>query len=943
MASVEDLVRQACSDLPPSCTQRVLQSLADHCVIFEPDLREVSDGQFAQMEVPVGIANRIKRFLGIGREVPQAKGPVSSHASKGAPSKPQILGRVRILEDKYGCRKGQTFYVSGRRDGKKPADACLVLETAGSTQNVSVPCNQEGRGWKWIFKGEHDTSTSSSSLFPYVRVCDDFLRDVAASLKEKEVPRDRPCTEDDIVRIPVACLRWTHGRINSKLQFAHGEQGGQSVLKLFDELLRGVQTPDTIDEPLDVVVQESEDEVHLFSISNRRLLPLLMLQSAQRSSTVYARCIIRPADAKFDDACQTSSVGLQIAPGNGESCHLGRPLFDHGRAAMKDIEEVAARHPEFVALDRLRLRQSGRAPSECSLTIAPPGQQEIEPPRSRRRIDVAAIALLVSPPASQNKPKRELWLFRDAAWSKASLPFTHRDQHIRLDRPNPQNPRHIQSHWELTPCAACAAGSEIVLATDDEVHRIVIGLGKSVPNRATDQAVPNKLSATSRIAVLRSNKLLTLTSQGSPNRPGEAALLAHLLNFSSRSWEPFRLVTADSESKKQQSTIQTDADVRRWAPAQQLPLARDYDVVEHIGEYVYLGSRKEQGDLWLQRICVRTGEIEVYRNGDRQQFSRSCCQAFGQWRQVHLQGGRERPACQFSDCQVTSTYLSEVMSAVFLVFDNHLHTLRLRVKNSEILDFDLTQLRAYFQSYPAYPDQAYRSHIDPYHMDSNIPLPKLTGKQCTQIDLELISLSKPELPSQKIGTLQDNQTGVLFSEYGRDDTHTWCNIHRAISQIACSNFVLAIALADRHDKEAVYVFMLSVDDSARFQAGWRISQGGTVSDLEASALELPAAFPCGLIRTGNVNFVGGQSVALLAASEASAQFDARAETWSSAPLVPSPALLNGSSTFVVPSHRKGLIWPVVDFRMLLPCGGQPLLGRRGLRQEFLSRCSQFLT
>ena len=95
----------------------------------------------------------------------------------------------------------------------------------------------------------------------------------------------------------------------------------------------------------------------------------------------------------------------------------------------------------------------------------------------------------------------------------------------------------------------------------------MIGLGKSVPNRATERAGPNTLSATSRIAILKSNKPLTLASgrQGTQNRTGEAALIAGLLNFCSRSWEPFRLLTSDEKGKKHQSTTESDTDIQRWA------------------------------------------------------------------------------------------------------------------------------------------------------------------------------------------------------------------------------------------------------------------------------------------------------------------------------------------------------------------------------------------
>ena len=104
------------------------------------------------------------------------------------------------------------------------------------------------------------------SLYPYLQTCTDFVREAGPGLQEKCRPRNANVVAEDVMMIPVGCLRWTHCHINSKLQF----KDGRSMLKLLNDLWRGKKKCESID-PLDVVVVEAGNDVKLYATSNRRL------------------------------------------------------------------------------------------------------------------------------------------------------------------------------------------------------------------------------------------------------------------------------------------------------------------------------------------------------------------------------------------------------------------------------------------------------------------------------------------------------------------------------------------------------------------------------------------------------------------------------------------------------------------------------------------------
>ena len=216
----------------------------------------------------------------------------------------------------------------------------------------------------------------------------------AMGVSLQAVPRGKPVGLEDVVRIPVGCLLWTHGRINKQLQF----RNGKSILSFFDQLFRRDKEPDDVQEPLDIVISQEEGLIKLYSTSNRRLLVLLMLQAARRNETVWVRCVIRPQDGKFREALQTQNGGLGVEPFSGLSKHLDNPLWDPCKAALQQIKRLASSHPREPELSglaqRIRRRPSRRTRSVCSLTLAPTRQ------RPRSPVRAAKAAALRQPAAS---------------------------------------------------------------------------------------------------------------------------------------------------------------------------------------------------------------------------------------------------------------------------------------------------------------------------------------------------------------------------------------------------------------------------------------------------------------------------------------------------------------------------------------------------------------
>ena len=85
----------------------------------------------------------------------------------------------------------------------------------------------------------------------------------------------------------------------------------QATCKTFDGNQRGVTQPDDLREPLDVSLHGG----NYYSMSNRRLLVLLMYQAIRRDRAIEAPCVLRDQKwngGKFKKADTTRNNGLGI-------------------------------------------------------------------------------------------------------------------------------------------------------------------------------------------------------------------------------------------------------------------------------------------------------------------------------------------------------------------------------------------------------------------------------------------------------------------------------------------------------------------------------------------------------------------------------------------------------------------------------------------------------
>eukprot|EP00928_Gymnodinium_smaydae_P025478 TRINITY_DN20271_c0_g5_i1.p1 TRINITY_DN20271_c0_g5~~TRINITY_DN20271_c0_g5_i1.p1 ORF type:complete len:944 (+),score=95.78 TRINITY_DN20271_c0_g5_i1:50-2881(+) len=922
-SAVENFVRHTLRDLPPSIRENTLSKFANHYITRLADIKGISDAQYTHMGVPIGIATRLKRALEMKKTVevdvspPGTPRTAPSSPPRSAPSSPRgtrplnskfpsartrplsiarSLGRIEILQDWYECSKGQVFDVRSRVYGNRPADACWLLNVDGYS-HVTVPCNHEDKGWRWIVKQEMEVS----ALFPYVQKSVEFLRGAQLVLKEKVIPWGDQFSEIDIVRIPVSCLRWMQTGMKAKLHFAHSVLNSEhSVLKLFSELLSGERSIDSI-EPLDVVMQDVGCEVQLFAKSSHRLLSLLMLQAAQRDKAICVKCVMRTADSNFADTFKTPSAGLSLGSGSEGSSQLLQPLYQHELATSKAIGEITMRHPAVTSVKE----------------FSP--QQRKEPPLLSFLVDSAPVALLITPPPTPGKPKRQLWIFQGGAWIEAPSPSSSRDTFQKLEVRDPARPWHLDIYWQSMPCVTSVIGSEIVMVTDNDIHRIYIGFGEQLPNRIVDQALPHALSPSSRLAILRDNRLFLVSLPAT--KVEQPYLVAHTLNFNSKSWDPFRFIVSAEEN---QNTSEQGIEVRErvffWKDATELPTARDFDMVEHVGSYVYFACCADHlsGKSWLQRASVSTGKLEVFacrrpENTDWQPYGWSLhCKKMkslghsgterdSDYETYQLQHSLVKCKYDVHDAKVFSTLQTELTSGSALVLNGNLYTLHLQAVS--ILARQSKELQEH--------------HVDEIALqrrDALLPtLAAIPGEHTLDIVLGLMCLSQPGFPTHKMGTVKHVELPSDCCTQSEE-----CQVH---SDVSSQTSIIAIPLADRSDKEALYVFVHDLRESnGMFQAGWCMSLDGTARRLETTALRLPMGFSLDfLTRNLQVDFVGGRSVALLSAPNASAQFDAIKEIWSSVPPTPIAGRIGESiNAFLVASKRRGVLWNV-DLDYLSPC------------------------
>ena len=134
----------------------------------------------------------------------------------------------------------------------------------------------------------------------------------------------------------------------------------ESIFKLVDKLQRGERAPGGIHEPLDVAPHQGM----YCSLSNRRLTALMMYQALHRDVCVKAWCRICNDDTeKFEEANSTRNRGLGVDTRDGDSTHVGAPLFLRAEYVLHELNDLAARRDYSQHLDGLlqQLRARPRA------------------------------------------------------------------------------------------------------------------------------------------------------------------------------------------------------------------------------------------------------------------------------------------------------------------------------------------------------------------------------------------------------------------------------------------------------------------------------------------------------------------------------------------------------------------------------------------------------
>jgi hypothetical protein len=230
----------------------------------------------------------------------------------------------------------------------------------GMMQHVRYACDHCGGKGKMIDPSQR-CKTSACQLIFGEAALNDLVSRQAAILESIQPGL--------LVNIPVYLLRFTHDTIDSRLHF----RNQSSIYKTFDDLQRNKMAPSDLDEPLDVCY----DDGKLWSISNRRLMVLLMYQSLHRDRVVEAKCHIRDiswANYKFRKALTTKNKGLGIDPHSepgtlNNALHSKRPLFDAGTTANTLLTELLTGSEYEFVLSVIRLRDSQTHSDAQSLTL----------------------------------------------------------------------------------------------------------------------------------------------------------------------------------------------------------------------------------------------------------------------------------------------------------------------------------------------------------------------------------------------------------------------------------------------------------------------------------------------------------------------------------------------------------------------------------------------
>lgn len=250
---------------------------------------------------------------------------------------------------------------------------------------------------------------------------DDRPRESTARPLEPRFPRHEEITRfihahrsglrvGSTLKVPVHLLRFSQGTVNSEAHFRNRE----SIYQLFDDLWRGAVRP--LDDELKLDIAEPEPgECGFYSADNWRLVALRMLQVVRMDIVVWANCyVLNPGDRKFTEHFSTRCAGHGVTPGRAAAVahHLGAPLFEPpARAAERQVQNLAERHPEAKFLQRVIARDDDRltvARSSSASGIVRPSAASgmARPHRSRSRCPRSPSPPMSSGSSGNSKPWR---------------------------------------------------------------------------------------------------------------------------------------------------------------------------------------------------------------------------------------------------------------------------------------------------------------------------------------------------------------------------------------------------------------------------------------------------------------------------------------------------------------------------------------------------------
>jgi hypothetical protein len=191
------------------------------------------------------------------------------------------------------------------------------------------------------------------------------------------VPLDAPRSEVRSTLLPVSAIRFTHDTVDGRAIFLHDEAGQSkplddrhSIYQTLDQLWRGCVKPEDLP-ALEVVLCDGK----LWSLSNRRLADLKMLQMLQQQQTVWVACVLRPpSHPKFRWAKTTDTDGLSIrlsCIGDNIPFHMGAPAFNQAAQATNGLKRLVRKHPEVDSsfLRKVKLAVSKRRTGQDTLTL----------------------------------------------------------------------------------------------------------------------------------------------------------------------------------------------------------------------------------------------------------------------------------------------------------------------------------------------------------------------------------------------------------------------------------------------------------------------------------------------------------------------------------------------------------------------------------------------